>query len=93
MEALYKALESHTRGRAYFFMHILAVLPEYQRQRGWEEDAGGGLKQADELGVECPIDATPAGLGLYSKLVTIDLEPYGGKPGEKGVDVQLVRPL
>jgi hypothetical protein len=25
-------------------------------------------------------------------VVTIDLEPYGGKPGEKGVNVQLVRP-
>jgi ribosomal protein S18 acetylase RimI-like enzyme len=32
MEALYKPRDSHMRGKAYFFMHILAVLPEYQRQ-------------------------------------------------------------
>lgn len=98
-KALYKPRNSHMRGKAYFFMRFLAVLPDYQRQGVGKKMLEWGLKQADELGVECWIDATPAGLGLYKKfgweevnVVTIDLEPYGGNPGEKEVNVQLIRP-
>ena len=99
MEALYRPRDSHMRGKSYFFMHILAVLPEYQRKGIGRKMLEWGLKQADELGVECWIDASPAGLGLYKQCgwkevnsFTIDLEPYGGKPGEKEVNVQLIRP-
>ena len=99
MEALYKSRNTHMRGKAYFFMHILAVLPKHQRKGIGKKMLEWGLKQADELEVECWIDATAAGLGLYKQygweevnVVTVNLEPYGGNPGEKDVNVQLIRP-
>ena len=99
LDALYRPRDFHMRGKAYFFMHILCVLPEYQRKGIGKRMLEWGLKQADELGVECWIDATPAGLGLYKQYgwkevttTTVDLESYGGTPGEKEVSVQLIRP-
>ena len=99
LDELYKPRHSYMRGKSYIYMHILTVLPEHQRKGIDRRLLEWVLKQADELGVECWIDATPAGLGLYEKLgwkkvnaTRIDLGPYGDESGTVHSDVQLIRP-
>lgn len=86
------------KGKRYLLMHALAILPAYQRKRIGTRLLDWGLEIADRERVECWIDASPAGLGLYKKLdwkevgeMVIDLGDWGGKEGHTETVVHLVR--
>lgn len=86
------------RDQAYIFMRLLVVLPPYQGKGIGTRLLRWGLEQADQLGVNVWIDASPAGLGLYKKLgweevstLEIRLNEWGGKEGEVDLTVSLIR--
>ena len=54
-------------GKRHFLMLVLCVNPEYQRMGVGGKLLEWGLAEADREGVECWIDASPFGLGLYKK--------------------------
>jgi len=90
--------EEMMKGKPYYLMAVLTVLPEYQRKGIGQKLLEWGLRQADEAGIECWIDASPEGLGLYKKngwrevgKVDIDLAKWGG-PEVVDTTVCLVRP-
>ena len=91
--ALNKARLEKLGGKRHIFMAILVIDPEYQRKGVGHELLRWGLEQADEEQVECWIDASAAGHGLYKQLgwedvgeVVVDLRPYGGNaPSGRGV--------
>lgn len=98
--ALNKARMERLGGKRHILMAILAIDPEYQRKGVGHELLRWGLKQADEEQVECWIDASPAGHGLYKQFgwedvgtVQTDLRPYGGDaPTGRGVVNMLRQP-
>lgn len=86
-------------GKRHILMAVLVVDPEYQRMGVGNELLRWGLDLADEEQVECWIDASPAGFGLYKKFgweevgaVEIDLERWGGEKGTVRRIVNMVRP-
>ncbi|PYI11210.1 hypothetical protein BO78DRAFT_413681 [Aspergillus sclerotiicarbonarius CBS 121057] len=67
----------------------LYVRPEFQRQGLGGVLVQRGVEEADRLGLQAYTEASKDGYGLYVKFgfeevdrVTVDLEPWGGKPGE-----------
>lgn len=57
-----------------------------------------GLQEADREGVECWIDSSPFGLGLYKKFgwkevgyLDVDLGRWGGEAGKVRRTVHMVR--
>ena len=91
--------EAHMRGKKYIFMHVLVVLPEYQAKGIGTKLLQWGLRIADDEKVECWIDASAMGKGLYKKLgwkevgeLSMDLGEWGGRKGFFETAVHLVRP-
>lgn len=85
-------------GKRYCLMQSLCVLPKYQGKGLGTRMLQWGLEIADREGVECWIDASPMGLGLYKKLgwkevgeIKVDLRDWGGKKGHVETVVNLVR--
>jgi GNAT superfamily N-acetyltransferase len=85
-------------GKKHFLMMILAVDPEFQRKGIGKKLLEWGLEKADAEGVQCWIDASPAGKGLYEKMgwrevdvVDVDLGKWGGEEGETTRTVNMVR--
>ncbi|KAI9875480.1 MAG: hypothetical protein M1830_008422 [Pleopsidium flavum] len=93
--------ETAMKGKPYFLMDILVTRPTYGGRGIGSELLRWGLKQADEKGFECWIDASAMGLGLYKKFgwvevdrVEFGLEKYGGKEGEvDGVGCMIRQPV
>lgn len=88
------------RGKPYFNMAVLAVLPEWQRMGVGRRLLQWGLRQADERGVECWIDASPFGKGLYEKMgwrevgvFDVDTKEFGVEGGEVSRTVHMIRPV
>ena len=84
--------------RPYCFMGILCALPTYQGRGIGSKLLKQGLDVADEKGLECWINASPVGLGLYKKFgweelgsVDIHLGDWGGEDGVIDRTVYLVR--
>lgn len=76
-------------GKKHFLMTVLCVHPEYQRLGIGGKLLDWGLKEADKEGLECWIDSSPFGLGLYKKhgweevgYLDIDLGRWGGEQGK-----------
>lgn len=93
-----RAQEEYMRGKRYLFMHVLVVLPEWQGRGVGRRMLEWGVEVADGEGVECWLDASKAGLGLYKRLgwrevgeTSIELEEWGGEKGERETVVQMVR--
>ncbi|KAG0649107.1 hypothetical protein D0Z07_4391 [Hyphodiscus hymeniophilus] len=94
-----KKREEVMAGKRHFLMEVLAVSPEYQRMGVGDKLLAWGLSEADRLGVECWIEASPFGLGLYKKKgwveiehVDVDLGRWGGEEGKTDRLVYMVRP-
>lgn len=69
----------------YVYMCVLVTDPAAQRRGVGKKLLQAGLKEVDKAGLECFINASPEGKGLYSKFgwedvthVTVDLKEYGG---------------
>jgi GNAT superfamily N-acetyltransferase len=93
-----RAREEAMKQRSHFKLVILAVLPEYQRMGVGSKLLGCGLQEADREGVECWIDSSPFGLGLYMRFgwqevggFDVDLGKWGGEEGKVSRTVYLVR--
>ncbi|PMD37424.1 hypothetical protein L207DRAFT_514697 [Hyaloscypha variabilis F] len=54
--------------KGYLYMAILGVHPGFQRMGVGKRLLEWGLEMADREGLECWIEASPAGKGLYEKL-------------------------
>ena len=54
--------------KGYLYMAILGVDPNFQRMGVGNRLLEWGLEKADREGLECFIEASPAGKGLYEKL-------------------------
>jgi len=85
-------------GKKHFLMAILVVDPEFQRMGVGKKLLQWGLAMADEQGVECWIDASPFGKGLYEKMgwkeisfVEVDLGKWGGEEGVTTRTVNMLR--
>jgi len=96
--AMHRAQEEHMKGKLYLFMHVLVVLPEWQRKSIGKRMLEWGLNVADQKGLESWIDVSPEGLGLYKKMgwkevweAEVDLGEWGGKKGENAKVVSLIR--
>ncbi|KAL8926238.1 MAG: hypothetical protein Q9172_001880 [Xanthocarpia lactea] len=68
-----------------YFLHILIVSPQYQRQGLGTMLIREGLANADRDNARTYIEASPMGLGLYKKHgwkeiddILIDMRPHGG---------------
>jgi predicted N-acetyltransferase YhbS len=85
--------------KKHFLMAILVVDPAYQRMGIGHELLRWGLERADEEQVECWIDASRAGHGLYTKFgwedvgtVEVDLTRWGGvAPGNNISIANMIR--
>ena len=53
--------------KGYLYMAILAVDPNFQRMGVGHRLLQWGLEKADREGLECFIEASPEGKGLYEK--------------------------
>jgi GNAT superfamily N-acetyltransferase len=96
--SLDKVRNEAMKGKRHFLMAILAVLPEYQRIGVGGKLLEWGLQEADREGVECWIDSSPFGLGLYKKFgwkevgyLDVDLGRWGGEEGKVRRTVDMVR--
>ncbi|KAI9729534.1 MAG: hypothetical protein M1834_006730 [Cirrosporium novae-zelandiae] len=74
------------KGKPYWLMALLAVLPQYQRKGVGKKLLAWGTDQADKNGHGCWIDATPQGKALYEQVgwevyenIDTDLEVWGGE--------------
>jgi ribosomal protein S18 acetylase RimI-like enzyme len=56
------------RGKGYLYMALLAVDPKCQRMGVGRKLLEWGLEKADGEGLECWIEASPAGKPLYEKV-------------------------
>jgi GNAT superfamily N-acetyltransferase len=97
--AVNAARDAKLGGKRHMLMATLVVLPEYQRMGVGHELLRWGLAKADEEQVECWIDASPAGLGLYKKFgwvevghLDLDLKDWRGGESKVSRTVHLVRP-
>lgn len=97
--SLDKARNEAMKGKKHFLMAVLAVMPEYQRMGVGGKLLEWGLQEADREGVECWIDASPFGLGLYKKFgwkevsyLDVELGKWGGEEGKVRRTVNMVRP-
>jgi GNAT superfamily N-acetyltransferase len=79
------------RGEGYLYMALLAVDPKWQRMGVGRRLLEWGLEKADKEGLECWIEASPAGKPLYEKVgwkevgaTDVDLRKWGWK-GKDGV--------
>lgn len=97
--ALDDARNTGMKGKRHALMAVLAIHPDYQRVGTGNKLLEWGLAKCDEEGLDCWIDASKAGKGLYEKFgwkevggVDIDLGRWGGTKG--GVDrvTCMVRP-
>ena len=84
--------------KKYAYCITLVVDPEWQRRGIGKRLLEDALSIVDENGWEAFIDASPAGLGLYSKLGweevgrhVVDLGDYGGEKGKMETTVSLIR--
>lgn len=96
---LNEAREGRLGGKKHMLMATLVVHPEYQRMGIGHELLRWGLAKADEEQVECWIDASPFGLGLYKKFgweevgyVEMDLKDWRGGESKVSRTVHMVRP-
>jgi len=90
--------ETAMKGKPYVLMGILVTQPAYRGRGIGSMLLRWGLEQAAEKGLECWIDASPMGSGLYKRFgwVAVDrldfeLSKYGGKEGEVDGVVCMVR--
>lgn len=97
--SLNAAREEKLKGQRHMLMAILAVLPEYQRMGIGNKLLKWGLDKADEEQVDCWIDASPYGLGLYKKFgwkevgnLDVELDKWGGENGKTERTVHMIRP-
>ena len=96
--ALERKQNEHMGEKKYLLMGILVTMPEYQGRGIGSKLLSWGLDQADELGYECWINATQAGLSLYKRhgwmevgQIDVDLGDWGGEKGKLDRTVCLVR--
>jgi GNAT superfamily N-acetyltransferase len=82
----------------HMLMATLVVAPEYQRMGIGMKLLEWGLQKADEEQLNCWIDASPFGLGLYKKVgwkevgkLNVDLGQFGGEEGKVRTTVHMVR--
>ncbi|PYH89623.1 hypothetical protein BO71DRAFT_413195 [Aspergillus ellipticus CBS 707.79] len=85
--------------RDTFILKELNVRPEFQRQGLGGVLVKRGIEEADRLGLQAYTEASMDGYGLYVRFgmeevdrVTVDLEPWGGNPGEMNSFALLLRP-
>jgi GNAT superfamily N-acetyltransferase len=85
-------------GKKHVLMAILAVSPHYQRCGIGARLLEWGLQRCDKEGLECWIDATDKGKGLYLKHgwvevggIDVDLERWGGEKGRVIRTANLIR--
>ncbi|PWY71036.1 hypothetical protein BO70DRAFT_382215 [Aspergillus heteromorphus CBS 117.55] len=85
--------------RETLILKELYVRPEFQRQGLGGALVQWGIDEADRLGLQAYTEASPDGYGLYVRFgleevdrVTVDLEPWGGNPGEYNSYALLLRP-
>jgi GNAT superfamily N-acetyltransferase len=78
------------RGKGYLYMAILAVDPGFQRMGVGRKLLDWGLEKADRERLECWIEASPAGKGLYEKVgwrevdvIDVELRRWGWEGEEK----------
>jgi GNAT superfamily N-acetyltransferase len=76
--------------RGYLYMAILAVDPKFQRMGVGRKLLEWGLEKADKEGLECWIEASPAGKPLYEKVgwgevgvTDVELKRWGWQGEEK----------
>jgi len=93
-EQLDKKRNEAMKGKKHVLMATLVVNPEYQRCGVGKALLEWGLKKCDEEGLECWIDATEEGKGLYLKhgweevgKLEIDLQRWGGGDSEGTMSV------
>ena len=55
-------------GKAYVFLNVLATLPEYHRRGVGAMHLRWGNKQADHLGLQSYLEASPMGRPLYERM-------------------------
>ena len=86
------------RGKGYVYMAILAVGPEWQRMGVGRKLLEWGLEKADREGLECWIEASPAGKPLYEKVgwrevgfTDVELKKWGWKGEEVSRTVSMFR--
>jgi GNAT superfamily N-acetyltransferase len=88
MEAFYEKFSEYQKevlgGRAHVFLHLLTVLPEYQRCGVGKMHMEWGVKHADELGLPMYVESSPAAKGLYLQYgfevvreMDFDARPFG----------------
>ncbi len=85
-------------GKKHFLVMMLAVDPEFQRMGVGKRLLEWGLEKADAEGLECWIDASQAGKGLYEKMgwkevgvVEIDLGKWGGEEEQTNRTFNMLR--
>lgn len=81
----WKVMMERMQGKSFVYLHVLAIDPAFQRRGVGKKLCEWGLAEADRLGQEAYVDASPEGRGLYAKLgwekvheVIVDLKEYGG---------------
>ena len=90
--------EVYGESRSYVLLANLVVAPNWQRMGVGKVLLEWGLQEVDELGLECWLDASPYGLGLYKrygwkevKVLDFDLSRWGGEDGDVHRTVCMIR--
>ncbi|KAF2012840.1 acyl-CoA N-acyltransferase [Aaosphaeria arxii CBS 175.79] len=89
--------EEVLRGKEHLYLHLLHTDPAHQGRGAGRQLVQWGLVKADELGLPCYLESSPAAHGFYEKLgfrdvrlFKLDLTPWGG-PEELYVTPLMIR--